>query len=301
MEDLAKSIDTEDFELEIDGFKFAARSWGEPSGKPVLGLHGWLDNANTFARIAPLLDDDVYLVAVDMAGHGYSQHRPANTSYYLWDYALDVLRITEVLRWEQFSILAHSMGTGIAAILSGCFPDKVLKQVFIDGLGAPFVIEEQQAASHFYNAFRQLEMARKVKLYGFSPDDEAQFPDREAAIADRMKSFVGNISAKAASYLVDRALVRVPEGVRWSHDPRLVLPEFFRMTERQARSFLARIKAPTKVILGHQGLFNTPVGKGRITSFPEASVEWIHGNHHLHLEEAHTQVVQIINNFFKQN
>lgn len=299
MENLAKSATARDFELEVNGFRFAAKSWGDPSGKPVLGLHGWLDNANTFARISPLLNNDIYLVAVDMAGHGYSQHRSANTSYYLWDYALDVLRITDVLGWKQFSILAHSMGTGIAAILSGCFPEKVVRQIFIDGLGAPFVMEEEQAATYFYDAFRQLEMARKVKLYGFSPSDQPQFPDREAAIKDRMKSFVGNISAKAASYLADRALTSVPGGFRWNHDPRLVLPEFFRMTELQARSFISRITAPTTIILGKQGLFNNTPGKERIATFPSASVVWLQGNHHLHLEEAYTDVANTINNFLK--
>ena len=287
-----------EFELEINGFRFAVKSWGDPSGTPVLGLHGWLDNANTFARIAPLLSNDIYLVAVDMAGHGYSQHRSVNTSYYLWDYVLDVIHITDVLGWKNLSILAHSMGTGIAAILSGCFPEKVAKQVFIDGLGAPFVMEEKQAASHFYNAFRQLEMAKKVKLYGFSPQKKPQFPSREAAVKDRTKSFVGTISETAASYLADRALVSVPGGgFRWTHDPRLVLPEFFRMTELQARSFIARITAPTKIILGKQGLFNNPPGKERIAGFSSASVTWLEGNHHLHLEEAYTDVAYLINNF----
>jgi hypothetical protein len=37
----------------------------------VIALHGWLDNANSFARLAPQLKG-LRIVALDLAGHGYS-------------------------------------------------------------------------------------------------------------------------------------------------------------------------------------------------------------------------------------
>ena len=33
------------------------QTWGDPSGKPILGLHGWLDNAGTHDHLAPLLSE----------------------------------------------------------------------------------------------------------------------------------------------------------------------------------------------------------------------------------------------------
>ena len=47
-----------------------AKAWGPEDGKPFLGLHGWLDNANTFDKIAPLLPENIRLVAMDFPGHG---------------------------------------------------------------------------------------------------------------------------------------------------------------------------------------------------------------------------------------
>ena len=38
----------------------SAKSWGNPSGIPILGLHGWFDNAATMDGIAPLLPLDKY-------------------------------------------------------------------------------------------------------------------------------------------------------------------------------------------------------------------------------------------------
>ena len=35
----------------------AGKAWGDPGGKPIIGLHGWLDNAGTFDHIAPLINE----------------------------------------------------------------------------------------------------------------------------------------------------------------------------------------------------------------------------------------------------
>ena len=58
-------------EWRVNGLKLAGLSWGDPSGRPLLALHGWLDNAASFSQLAPLLTD-FYVVAVDLTGHGQS-------------------------------------------------------------------------------------------------------------------------------------------------------------------------------------------------------------------------------------
>uniref|UniRef100_A0A8C2TD62 Serine hydrolase like 2 n=1 Tax=Coturnix japonica TaxID=93934 RepID=A0A8C2TD62_COTJA len=71
----------------------AAKAWGPPEGHPVLCLHGWLDNANTFDRLIPLLPRDCRYVAMDFSGHGLSSHRPAGSLYHFLDYVSDVRRV----------------------------------------------------------------------------------------------------------------------------------------------------------------------------------------------------------------
>uniref|UniRef100_A0A8D0EYN9 AB hydrolase-1 domain-containing protein n=1 Tax=Strix occidentalis caurina TaxID=311401 RepID=A0A8D0EYN9_STROC len=71
----------------------AAKAWGPSEGHPVLCMHGWLDNANTFDRLIPLLPRDYYYVAMDFSGHGLSSHRPAGSPYHFLDYVTDVRRV----------------------------------------------------------------------------------------------------------------------------------------------------------------------------------------------------------------
>ncbi|WP_103068358.1 alpha/beta fold hydrolase [Aquimarina sediminis] len=283
--------------IDMDDFKIASKRWGNPNGIPVLALHGWLDNANTFDKIAPLLSDNIYLVAIDLAGHGLSDHRTSDASYYLWDYALDVIRIIEKLGWKKCAILAHSMGTGIASIIAGAMPKMITKLIWIDGLGAPFVIEEDEIVSGFRKSVQQLKMAKKTRLYGFSNSDEAYFKTKEEAIQDRMNSVIGKISHEASSCLVERSLLPISGGFRWTYDPRIVLSECYRMTESQAQLFIKNIQCKTLIILGEQGLFSNGMFTSRIKQFKDAEVHWISGGHHLHLEEAHKPISKFINNF----
>jgi len=74
-----------EIQIELPYLKLAAKQWGNPAGMPVLAIHGWLDNAGTFDHIAPLLPD-LNLVAIDLPGHGLSEHRPMGTNYHFIDY-----------------------------------------------------------------------------------------------------------------------------------------------------------------------------------------------------------------------
>ena len=57
-----------------------AKRWGEEGGIPTLCLHGFLDNAASFDRLAPKLHG-LDIVAMDFAGHGWSDHRPLGMPY----------------------------------------------------------------------------------------------------------------------------------------------------------------------------------------------------------------------------
>ena len=67
----------EEIRLNLPHIELAAHLYGPEDGQRVIALHGWLDNANSFARLAPLLPG-LRIVALDFAGHGLSAHRAAS-------------------------------------------------------------------------------------------------------------------------------------------------------------------------------------------------------------------------------
>ena len=72
----------------VAGLDLAVRRWGKEGDEPIIALHGWMDNAASYDRIAPsLVGYCVY--ALDFPGHGLSSHRPVGACYNIWDYVAD--------------------------------------------------------------------------------------------------------------------------------------------------------------------------------------------------------------------
>jgi len=290
---MLQCLKARDQALQINGLNIACRAWGNENGQPVLAIHGWLDNCATFSRIAPRLGN-YYIVAPDLAGHGQSEHRRNNSSYYLWDYAIDLAMLVQHFGWKRYSILAHSMGTGVASVLNA-ISGVVRSIVFLDGMGAPFTVKSNAVAEHIKRSCRMLDMAKKSRLYGFSNQSRPQFYNVESAIRDRQKSVGGKLSYESAELLAERDLIEVGSGYRWRHDPRLALPEPLQLSDEQAGSFLKNISCPLHTFLGLSGIFSGEKFKEKSTRLrPAVKIHWHEGGHHFHLENPSSELISQI-------
>jgi len=132
-----------EFVLRVHGREVAAQSWGGAGGTRVLALHGWLDNAASFARLAPMLPD-VELVAIDFPGHGRSAHLPDGCWYHYIDSIDEVLGVLAALGWSRAILLGHSMGAATASLVAATRPELIEALWLIEALG-PLSIEPDQA------------------------------------------------------------------------------------------------------------------------------------------------------------
>lgn len=284
-----------ELQFELPSLTIAAKQWGNPKGLPLLALHGWLDNANSFDRIAPLLEG-INLVALDLAGHGRSGHRPPGASYYLWDHVADLAEVVRQLGWRRFALMGHSMGAGIATWYAGAFPRQIERLLLIDGFGAPFSVATEQFPKHLGRAIRRMQMSKDMPIERFE-EERPQFETFEEAIAERRNGKYGYLSDTAAALLLQRALKPVPGGFRWRNDPRLILPAFLEPNEDIIHAFIQRIQAPALLLLGEQGLFGQGEKAERLQHFQHLEVQKMPGSHHLHLETAAPEVARRLQKF----
>lgn len=272
--------------LTLPHIELAAQVYGPEDGQPVLALHGWLDNANSFARLAPRLEG-LRIVALDLAGHGFSDHRPPGANYALWDYAHDVLQVAELLGWERFALLGHSLGAIVATIVAGAVPERIERVVLIDGVLPPNPPPHDPVARMGLALREQLALGQKRK---------AVHPTLERAIEARMRGVVA-VSREASELLGERNLMPVPGGFSWRSDSRLMLSSPVRLTEAQALAFIDAIECPTQLIVAQDGRLAQQTEL--LARLPWAPVI-LPGGHHLHLnDEAGADLVAAcINRFF---
>jgi len=280
---------SESLVFNIRGNSVAAKVWGDKSGYPVIALHGWLDNAASFDRVAPFLKG-CYVVAPDFSGHGLSGHRESATAYYLWEYALDINDLVIQMKLSNFTVLAHSMGSGVASILCA-INTHIDTLIFLDGMGAPFTIKLEDTVEHFKRAYRISEMASRSDA---TRANMIQFSDIEEAAQNRTQGVGGSISLQAAKLLVERDLVDKNGSLMWRHDPELVYPEPIQLTHQQAAAFVKQIKCPLYILLGREGLFSKVVGERSNYLPDQAEISWFDGGHHFHLDSPSDNFISVI-------
>lgn len=266
--------------LELPDVDVAARAWGPSEGRPVLAMHGWLDNAASFDRLAPLLADALGLriVALDLPGHGLSDHKQGH--YHFIDSVADALAAADALGWDRFSLLGHSMGAGIATLVAGAAPERIDRCALIEGLG-PLSDEPQHAATRLA---RSLRVEKRKADAGRDAGLKKLHPSRESA-AERLIE-AAPMRIDSARILVERGLVELEGGFEWRADPRLRVDSRLRMTEAQVHAFLRAITCPVVLILAEQGWPYVPaIFEARVAAIASLELVKLPGRHHLHLDD----------------
>lgn len=284
-----KRRSAEERTFRVNELTLAAKFWASEETDSaqitnVIALHGWLDNANSFDRLAPLLPN-CQIVAIDSLGHGKSDFRSRDAQYLIWAEIEEIMEVADELGWKSFVLMGHSRGAGIASIAAGTFPDRVDKLILLEG-GIPLPMTPEDAPD---NLARSIQINQKL-----AGTDGTVFPNREAAISARADGFT-KVETSTAEILAERSLMKIDSGYRWHADARLKAPSF-KLTDTQIKAFLCSISAPTLLCLADDGIIgDMRFAQPHIDEIPNLKKVRMKGGHHFHMEGAEAEITSQIN------
>ncbi|XDC74310.1 hypothetical protein R6Z07F_005483 [Ovis aries] len=284
----------------------AARAWGSHQAAPVLCLHGWLDNANSFDRLIPLLPKDFYYVAMDFGGHGLSSHYSPGFPYYHQNFVSEVRRVAAALKWNRFSILGHSFGGTVGGTFSCIFPEMVDKLVLLDS--SPLALDTNEVDNLLTCKRRAIEHVLQVE----ASRKPAQAVSPEEMLQGFLKnnSHVGEVCGK---HLLQRGTTQGATGVWLNRDQRITWPEHcFDFVSRELFvHYIKNLQAHVLLIKATEGYYalrRENDGNREPMMFVSSSLKSVlkerfqyvevPGNHYIHMNQPQ-QVAGIISSFLQ--
>ncbi len=269
------------------GIGLAAVEWGDPAGLPVIALHGWLDNAASFAPLAENLQG-LRLIALDLAGHGLSDHRSLDNTYNIWQDVADVYAVAEQLGLSTFALLGHSRGAMVATLTAGTYPERVSHLGLIDSF-VPQAIDEAELPAQLALSIvdKHQRLGREPRLYA----------TREEAIASRTSRGESLLSQASAELIAARGLRREGQGFRWRADEKLKVASEVKLTPAIVRAYVERICCPSLLLLSDAQRIERFYDMDQHVA--DLSVAVIEGSHHFHMEETSLATAQRLQDFYR--
>ncbi len=270
----------------VNGLTLAAKEWGSGKNCRVLALHGWLDNCASFDVLARQLE--VNTVAPDLAGHGLSSHRSADSAYNIWQDVDELIQIADAMGWSRFAVLGHSRGAMIATLLAAVVPDRVTRLGLVEGL-VPIPLPPEDAPAQLARAIRD--------RHKYQGRDRRYYASIEDAAEQRTRGDFP-LTAEGAMCLAVRGTRRDENGYCWSADPRLQGASEVKFSVDQLRAFLQNVQAPVQLFLSERSLEATERIFGSLwTAVKHGQLQVLPGSHHLHMEAASVRMAEQLNHF----
>ena len=221
--------------VEVDECDVFYRTFGDPSNRPMLLIHGMNAHCRWWDFIAPQLADEYRIAAMDLTGMGDSDYRYA---YDAETYAQEIVGVCDAAGFgNDVVVVGHSFGGMMAAKAVNLFPNRFGALVLVDsGIRHP----DEPVPD------RPLMGGGRAKAY----------PSREVAEA-RFRLFPPQPcdNAYIMTYIAKQSLMRVDGGWAWKFDEEL--PLTLKGGERYPEDYRG-LALPVGIIYGENSESFTP-------------------------------------------
>lgn len=281
---------------------FSYREGGNPTGFPVIMLHGWPENSYCWEGVAAYMDPSFRIIAPDLRGLGLSERTLDVDLYQKMELAQDIIEIVDALGIDTFDLVGHDWGAVVAQEVAVAIPARVNQMVImnmhiivnlLNNLAARDILYSEGATSYWYQYFQQRPDNLAEKMI---PNNErawiSQFyinrPVPEESIENYITAYkIKDTPATGASYY--RAMEA--DGQRWY--------QLFLLYAGYVDGTTRKFSMPTLYIYGNQDSVIIPeylTGIG--TWFDSINVVELEAAHFVH-EEMPAEVAQLLNDFLQ--
>ncbi|XP_068217520.1 serine hydrolase-like protein isoform X1 [Palaemon carinicauda] len=268
----------------------------------IVGLHGWLDNCNTFDSLVPLLPSKTKVLVLDFPGHGWSDHLPLGAHYNPFVYAFNIKTAVLKLGWKKFVLMGHSMGGAVSCVFTALFPELVSSLILFDYV---FPMSSMGFVEQFQVYAEDLLKSEKLALEPPLVYSEKEAIDRLIAARVFGYSDDATIDKEAAQILLPRSTREVDNGYIWSHDRKARATFLGFIRGEKWIEIISSIKCPVLLIQATRGTYNYHKEYAKkIHEIYRKNAQWFHvevaeGCHHAHLTEPRN-VAPAVNNFLEE-
>ncbi len=276
--------------FETDGLTYRGLAWGDTSKPLVFAIHGWLDNALSFAVLAPLLTN-YRVISIDLSGHGLSSHRSADANYHIWDDIPQLMAVIDQLGVTGAHVVGHSRGAAVAGMLAVALDERCLSLTMLDGMIS-----------------RSFENDNGAELFRKSLAERTKYMAQTPRIFESVEQFIDSRSRygftrENTEVLVPRALRRIDEGWLLLSDPKLFGSSTIKMSEETSDSLYRAMNFPVAALTGDTGFFKSEEAQQRIAGIANFASNFhqriVSGPHHFHMEGDVASLAIVLTRFFE--
>lgn len=231
--------------IDSRGLHIHCLEWGEAAGEPLVLVHGFLDQAQSWRPFVASLKDQakspLWIVAPDCRGHGDSGWVGAGGYYHFPDYVYDLDCVIRALGVPRVKLIGHSMGGTISFLYAGTYPTRVSSLVLIEGLG-PIGMDFSAAPTRMEKWITEVHERGRHHF--------REHPAIESG-ARQLQQTNPRLSAELALELAHSGMKQNANGKWiWKFDPlhRTAAPQPFYLA--QALEFLRRVECPVLLVEG---------------------------------------------------
>lgn len=221
-------------------------------GKPLLLLHGWGGNVDSFLPVRNTMQENRKVITVDFPGFGQSDDPPE--TWKVKNYAELIAAFIIEKGMEPVDIIAHSFGGRVAIYLASHYKYLVDKLILVDSAG----LIPKRPLSYYIKVYRYKALKKLansslgvgvLKLFGKTPKDLAKNSGSSdyKSLNDTMKKiFVSVVNDDLEPYLME---IEASTLLIWGKDDKDTPVYFGEIMEK-------KIKDAGLVVLDNAGHFS---------------------------------------------